>query len=210
MNAEIKQKIMKHKLVSIIRGIERDRLFPTVEALYSGGIRCIEITLNTPDALEMIDDLKQRYDTRLLIGAGTVLDQTSAINAFYAGADFVLSPILSFEVIEACHRYSKAVVPGIATPTEAIKAWEEGADILKIFPAAPLGADYIKNMLAPLDKMDIMAVGGITLDNIVSFSQAGAGSFGIGNSLADPTKIASGNYSSIEQQARSYLQILKQ
>ena len=181
-----------------------------MNALYNGGIRCVEITLNTPHSLEMIEELKNHYENDLLIGAGTVLDQASAYSAIYAGADFILSPVLSYDVIEMCHRYSKCVVPGIATPTEAVNAWKEGADIVKIFPAAYLGSSYIKNILSPLESLDMMAVGGVTLENLSSFLRAGASTLGIGGSLADPACIAQEDYQRIEQLAKNFIIASKQ
>ena len=170
----------------------------------------MEITLNTPHSLEMIEELKNHYENDLLIGAGTVLDQASAYSAIYAGADFILSPVLSYDVIEMCHRYSKCVVPGIATPTEAVNAWKEGADIVKIFPAASLGSSYIKNILSPLESLDMMAVGGVTLENLSSFLRAGARTLGIGGSLAVPALYDQEEYQRMEQLAKNFIIASKQ
>lgn len=208
MNATIKQQILTHKIVAIIRGIGEDMIIPTAEALYNGGIHCLEITLNTPHALRMIEQVKDCYADRLLIGAGTVLDGASTINAITAGADFILSPILSYDIIETCHRYSKTVVPGIATPTEAFHAWNAGADIVKIFPAASLGTSYIKNLKGPLNNIDIMAVGGINLGNISDFHLAGSHCFGIGSDLANTALIKNNDFDAITRLAKDYVNAL--
>lgn len=204
MNAQVKQTLMDRKLISIIRGISPEQILPVIAALIQGNIHCIEITLNTPGALQMIQKAKEHYGSQITIGAGTVLDKASAVSAIFAGADFLLSPLLDTEVIETCNAYSRASVPGVATPTEAFTAWKAGADIIKLFPAASLGSAYIKNLKGPLDNLDIMAVGGISLNNIREFYTAGASCFGIGSELINSHKIQNHNYSVITQAALQF------
>src|SRR5690554_4766635 len=126
MVAQILRILGEHKLVSIIRGVEEKDAIKTVEALYQGGIRAVEITMNTRGALRMIETVKAVYGDKMMIGAGTVLDTENAASAITAGADFILSPTLSTKVIETCNRYSKLAVPGVLTPTEILTAWEAG------------------------------------------------------------------------------------
>lgn len=210
MNAEIKQQILKYKIVSIVRGIQKDSLIPVMDALCRGGIRCVEITLNTPGALQMIQQAKEAYGSRMLVGAGTVMDKPSAVNAVFAGADFILSPVLDLEVIEVCHSYSRVAVPGIMTPTEAQTAWKAGADIIKLFPAASLGTDYVRNLLGPMSELDIMAVGGISADNLTAFLENGVRCFGIGGELVNKKLAAAHDFESITHRARTFVELVQQ
>lgn len=207
MNTHTKQELIEKKIIAIIRGITEEHLPAVIDALIVGGIHCIEITLNTPNALKMIQFAKESYGSKITVGAGTVLDKTSAVNAVNAGADFILSPLLDLEVIEVCHAYSKTAVPGVTTPTEAFTAWKAGADIVKLFPAASLGADYLKNLMGPLNNLDIMAVGGITSDNIKLFYEAGASCFGIGNELVNSRLAGNGDFQIITETARKLCSI---
>lgn len=208
MNAQIKQQILKHKIVSIVRGISKDSLVPVMDALCRGGIRCVEITLNTPGALQMIQQAKEVYGSRMLVGAGTVMDKPSAVNAVSAGADFLLSPVLEPEVIEVCHSYSKAAVPGIMTPTEAYHAWKEGADIIKLFPASSLHMDYVKNLLGPMNRLDIMAVGGVSQSNLRAFLDSGVCCFGIGSELVSRKLVKEKDYESIAKKAQTFMELV--
>lgn len=169
MVAELLRIISKYKLVAIVRGIEEKDVDKVVEALYQAGIRAVEIAMNTSGALRMIEAVKDKFGEKMLIGAGTVLDPESARNSIQAGADFILSPTLSLPVIEMCNRYSKLAVPGVLTPTEILTAWEAGAQLVKIFPARAFGPKYIRDIKGPLPQVEMMAVGGVSLENARDF-----------------------------------------
>lgn len=177
---------LDYKIVAILRGMPPKDIVPIANALYAGGIRILEITLNSTDALPLIEKLSGVFKDRMLIGAGTVLNTTDAANAITAGAAFLISPSLDVAVIKAAKNAGVVSIPGAFTPTEILNAHNYGADIVKVFPA--LDATYIKNILAPLHHIPVMPTGGIDAANIKSFADAGAVAFGIGSALVN-TKI---------------------
>ena len=149
-----------------------------------GGIRCLEITLNSPDALRVIGDLSARMGDRLLIGAGTVLDAGSAEAAIDAGARFIISPTLDIPTIQLTKERETVSIPGAFTATEILAAHRNGADIVKVFPAS-VGVSYFRDLRGPLPDIPLMPTGGITLDNIADYQKAGAVAFGIGSAVVD-------------------------
>lgn len=173
--------ILEHKVVAILRGLPYSEIIPVANALYDGGIRIIEVTLNSENALAAIEQLNQEFNNKMLVGAGTVLDVNDTNNAIDAGAAFIISPSLNKEVIKVTKDKNLISIPGAFTPTEIIAAYNFGADIINIFPC--LNADYVKNILAPLNHIKVMPTGGINADNINAFSAAGAVAFGVGSAL---------------------------
>ena len=179
--------ITVHKIVAILRGIQADDVLKIAGALCDGGVKIIEVTLNSPNALLAIEQLNSEYGNQLLVGAGTVLDISGAKAAMAAGAKFLISPNVDIAVIRAAKDAGILSIPGAFTPTEIITAHNNGADIVKVFPAPD--AAYIKNILAPLNYIKLMPTGGINLANIKSFKDAGATAFGIGSSLVNNQSI---------------------
>ena len=175
--------ILQHKIVAILRGMNPKDLVNIASALHEGGIKIIEVTLNSDEALSLIEKLSAAFQNRMLVGAGTVLTVKDARNAVAAGASFLISPTLDLEVIKAAKDNSVISIPGAYTPTEVFTAWKNGADIIKVFPAP--GPDYIKNILAPLNQIPIMPTGGIDTQNIAAYKNAGASAYGIGSSLVN-------------------------
>lgn len=196
-------------IVSIIRGIDEAYIDNTVKALYNGGIRNVEITFDTPGAVRMIENVKNLFGEKMLVGAGTVLDAETARTAILSGADFILSPSLSAGVIEMCSRYGKLAVPGVLTPTEIITAWELGAQLVKIFPAGAFGPTYIKDIKAPLKQIEIMAVGGINISNAAEFIRSGAMSVGVGSELVNRRIVYEGNYDLITKNSIQFVESIK-
>lgn len=180
-----------------------------MKALYDGGIRAIEITLDTPGALRMIEKVKIEYGKLMTVGAGTALDPETTRAAILAGADFVLSPTLSVAMIEMCNQYSKLAVPGVLTPTEILAAWKAGAQIVKIFPARAFGPDYIKDIKGPLNQVEVMPVGGVSLENASEFIKNGALALGIGSELVNRKWVQEGNFDKITQIAEAFLEKVK-
>lgn len=203
-------KLRETGVVSILRGIPAKNMAATVDALYRGGVQLVEVTFNTPEAADIIQCLAKSHADKLIVGAGTVLDSETARIAILAGAQFVLSPSFSADVLEMCARYSVLAVPGVMTPTEAVAAWSAGARVVKIFPAGVLGPQYIKQLLGPLDQLEVMAVGGVNEDNFAGFLQAGASSAGIGGELVSKAAVAAGDYEQIYEKAKSFTEIFKQ
>jgi 2-dehydro-3-deoxyphosphogluconate aldolase/(4S)-4-hydroxy-2-oxoglutarate aldolase len=177
--------ILKEKLVAILRGVPAADMNEVVQALFDGGIRVLEITLNSEDALNLIANIENRFRGRMLVGAGTVLDARAAESAAAAGAHFLISPGFDPDVVSFAKSSGLVAIPGAFTPTEILNAYRAGADIVKVFPVN--NAEYIKNVAAPLNHIPLMPTGGINTKNIVEFSNAGAVAFGIGSALAPKT-----------------------
>lgn len=175
--------ILQHKIVAILRGMNPKDVVNIAAALHEGGIKIIEVTLNSDEALPLIEILSSAFENRMLVGAGTVLTVMDARNAIAAGASFLISPALDLDVIKIAKDNSLISIPGAYTPTEVFTAWKNGADIVKIFPAP--GPDYIKNILAPLNQIPIMPTGRVDIRNIGAYKNAGASAYGIGSSLVN-------------------------
>jgi len=197
-------RILEHKIVAILRGMPAKNVLAIADALYAGGIRLLEITLNSAEALPLIAQLGDVFKGRMLIGAGTVLNKTDAANAIAAGAAFLISPSLDIEVIKAANNAGVVSIPGAFTPTEILIAHNHGADIVKIFPA--LDAAYTKNILAPFNHIRVMPTGGIDAANIKSFAATGAVAFGIGSALVNHASIINETYlAELSQKARQLI-----
>jgi len=195
--------IEKTKVISIIRGIESQDILEVTSCLYAGGIRCMEITMNTPGALTMITETRRNKD--ILVGAGTVLSVDAAKRAIDAGAQFVLSPCLDVEVIKYCLDRDVLPIPGIFTPTEMFLAHNSGAELLKVFPAGIVGPQYIKDLLGPFSGMRLLPVGGVSLENTTAFMKAGAFAVGVGSFLANPSLAKAKDFATIRQRAEQFI-----
>lgn len=202
---EVLNKIKELGICAIVRGVSADSLCKITDALIEGGVNAIEVTFNTPGASEMIEELVKKYSHQMLIGAGTVLDAETARIAILSGASFILSPSLNIDMIKLCSRYSVLPVPGISTPTEAVTAWENGAKIVKVFPAGVLGPSYIKQLKGPLSQIDMMAVGAVSIDNFADFIKAGACSAGIGGELVNKELVEEGKFKEITKRAKKFV-----
>jgi 2-dehydro-3-deoxyphosphogluconate aldolase/(4S)-4-hydroxy-2-oxoglutarate aldolase len=181
--------ILEHKIVAILRGMQSKDVLSIVTALSNGGVNVVEVTLNSDDALLAIENLTNTLGDKVLIGAGTVLNTADAKNAIAAGAKFLISPSLDIDVIKIARDAGVVSIPGAFTPTEILTAFNNGADIVKVFPT--LNPGYIKNILAPLNHIPVMPTGGINLNNIKEFNIPGVVAFGIGTSLVDSKAIMS-------------------
>lgn len=180
----ILSQILENKIVAIIRGARPEDVAEIALALYEGGIKCIEITLNSANALQVIENIAKKLEGRILVGAGTVMDAAAAGDAIAAGAKFIISPITDIETIHKTKDLGAVSIPGAFTPTEIFKAYSAGGDIVKVFPGSS-GPGFIKEMQGPLPFIPLMPTGGISLENLPEFKKAGAVAFGIGKSLVD-------------------------
>lgn len=196
------QLIDETKIIAIVRGVEEQHIEGVAGALLEGGVRVMEITLNTAGAPAMIASLQQKLGDQMYIGAGTVLDVEDAKKALDAGAAYIVTPNMEEEVIRYAADRGIPIYPGAMTPTEIVKAWKAGATAVKIFPGASLGLGYIKELQGPLSHIPMVAVGGVNEDNIAQFIQAGCCAVGIGGSLVNLKEIAAGNYSWIRDKAQ--------
>lgn len=194
--------------IAIIRMQSAEKLAHAAGALREGGITAIEITMTTPNALRLIEETATAFsdDEEVLIGVGSVLDGPTAQQAINAGATFVVSPILSAEMIETCHRYDVPAMPGAYTPTEVARAHELGADVVKIFPASTVGPDYFGALKGPMPHVKLMPTGGVSLENAGQWIEAGACAVGVGSALLDKEALANEDYETLTENAETLCQ----
>jgi 2-dehydro-3-deoxyphosphogluconate aldolase/(4S)-4-hydroxy-2-oxoglutarate aldolase len=178
------EQIYQHKIIAIIRGVSPADVLPVAEALYEGGIRLVEITFNSPSAMEVMEDLVKQMKDKMHVGMGTVMDAATAKEAIQKGAGFIISPVVDTDTIRSTKEAGAISIPGAYTPTEIVAAWKYGADIIKIFPASA-GASFIKDLRGPLPYIPLMPTGGVRLDNIKSYFDAGASAAGLGSALVN-------------------------
>ena len=197
-------------VVAIMRAHSSHQLIASADAIKAGGVRVIEVTMTTPGALGVIEEATQRYGDEVLFGAGSVLDTETARAAILAGAGFVVAPTLKVEMVELCNRYSIPVMPGIMTPTEALTAWEAGADMVKLFPASFGGPAMIKAIRAPLPQLEIVPVGGVDLDTAAEFIRMGAAALGVGSSLVNQKLLDAGDMDELERRAVAFIAAVKE
>lgn len=202
------QLIREGGIIAIMRANAADALVRAAEALRAGGVRVMEVTMTTPGALDVIGAATKQFEGAVLFGAGSVLDPETARLAILAGADFIVAPTLNLEVIRLCNRYSVPVMPGCFTPTEAVTAWEAGADMIKLFPADLGGPALVKALLAPLPQLEIVPVGGVDLSNAAAYMRAGATAVGVGSSLISQELLDSNDMPALTRRAAAFVEII--
>ncbi|WP_186576759.1 bifunctional 4-hydroxy-2-oxoglutarate aldolase/2-dehydro-3-deoxy-phosphogluconate aldolase [Aquibacillus kalidii] len=197
-------------VVAVIRKASVDNILPIAEALVNGGIKAIEITLESPGALEAINIASQKLGNKAVIGAGTVLDSETARVAIMNGAKFVFSPTINIETIKISKRYGVMCVAGALTPTEILTAFEHGSDIIKVFPASLVGPKYFKDLHGPLPQIPLMPTGGVDIENAGDYIQAGAVAVGVGSTLVSSTSDIDDDYlRQIEYKASEFIERIK-
>lgn len=211
MNTTILEAMKQYRITAILRGIDREHLEPVVEALYAGGIRLLEITFNQGSATRLEDTaaaiarVKEIYGDRLHVGAGTVMSVEEVAAAHRAGAEFILAPNVDEMVIRAAVDRGLCAIPGAMTPTEIAGAYNAGAQIIKLFPAGNLGLGYCKAVMAPLNHIPMIAVGGVDQHNLPSLLKAGFLGAGIGSNLTDRRLIQAGDYQGLKALAEEFM-----
>src|SRR5690606_1527045 len=206
MTSTVLSQILETRIVAIIRGAEPKHVMAIVAALREGGVTNVEVTLNSPNALAVIREVSEVMGDRMLVGAGTVLDAAEARSAIEAGAKFIISPTVDEDTIRYTKESGIVSIPGALTPTEILKAYRLGADIVKVFPAS-MGSAYIKDIRGPLPHIPLMPTGGIQLDNIQEYQKAGGVAFGIGTALVNSKKPLTDEYLlTIKDNARKFIQ----
>lgn len=179
----ILSQILDHKIIAIIRGANPQDILKIAKALYAGGIRMLEITMNSPKPLAAIEEVADNLGDKILIGAGTVLDPETARSAILCGAKFIISPTINVDTIKMTKRYGAVCIPGAYTATEILHAYSNGGDIIKVFPAT--SPAYLKAISGPLPQVPLLPTGGVNLESIKEFQKAGAVGFGLGSALVD-------------------------
>jgi 2-dehydro-3-deoxyphosphogluconate aldolase / (4S)-4-hydroxy-2-oxoglutarate aldolase len=196
--------ILEGGIIAIMRAKSSDQLIEAAEAVEAGGINVIEVTMTTPGALSVIEQAVSKFSSKVLFGAGSVLDAETARAAILAGAQFVVCPTFRPATIEMCKRYSIPVMPGAYTPTEILSAWEMGADVVKIFPASVGGPGLIKALKGPLPQIRMAAVGGVDLSNTAQFFKAGVDAVGIGGELVSQSLLDNKDFAAITERAAGF------
>ena len=201
---ETLSKITKTGLVAVVRASSVEDAERIAGACIEGGVTAIEMTFTVPRAHEVIAGLASRVsEERLLIGAGTVLDEETARIAILAGAQFIVSPALSARTARLCRRYQIPYMPGAGTAAEVLQALEEGADMVKVFPGEVLGPAFVKAILGPMPYAPLMPTGGVAVDNAADWIRAGCVALGAGSNLTAGAK--TGDYGRITETARRFL-----
>ncbi|HJV44885.1 MAG TPA: bifunctional 4-hydroxy-2-oxoglutarate aldolase/2-dehydro-3-deoxy-phosphogluconate aldolase [Bacillota bacterium] len=203
-------RLVENGVIAVIRRVPLESAIQVAQSLIEGGVNALEITVDHPSAYEAIQRVSTQFGDRAIIGAGTVLDSESAKLAIQSGAEFVFSPSLHPDVIRTALRYGKIAVPGVMTPTEMIQALELGADLVKLFPASGLGVKFIKDIRGPFPHVPIIPTGGVNLENVASFIEAGVAAVGIGGNLVNLQAINKGDFASITATAKQYVQSIKE
>jgi len=194
-------KILDAGVMAIVRCKNTNEIMKIVDALKSGGINIIEVSMITEGALEGIKEVSEKVGKDVIIGVGTVLDPETAKSAILAGAEVVVTPTFNPEVIKLVKQYGKIIISGAFTPTEILNAWEQGADIVKVFPAEPSGPEYIKAILGPFPQIRLMPVGGVEIKNVQDYIKHGACIVGVGSSLVNSKKIKEKRWGEITEMA---------
>lgn len=208
--SDIIRQIESTGVIAIIRASSSEELIDVVNALCEGGLTCIEVTMTTPNALEVIRKARRVVGDSAAIGVGTVLDAETARSAFLAGAQFVVTPIVDLPTIDLCKRSEVPVIPGAFTPTEIVRAHQARADMVKVFPTGSVGHKYISELKGPLPHIKFIPTGGINLDTAADFIRAGAAALGVGSSLISKEAIKNKDFASIKATAAEFLKRVRQ
>ncbi len=210
MSETTQQIIERVGLIPVLRAKNPKQAHAVVEAMIAGGVTVVEVTMTVPNAIELLRELKNEYGPKgLLLGSGTVTTASEAQATIDAGAEFVVSPSLHPDVINATKDNGKLSIPGALTPSEIITAWRAGADYVKVFPCSAVGgSSYLKSLLAPFPFLKLIPTGGVTLETAADFIHAGARALGVGSDLVNLAAIDAGHPETITDTARAYLKVL--
>lgn len=198
---QIVEKIIDNTAVAVVRLADPEKFLRVAEAVYKGGVVSIEITMTIPNALSVLEKAVKEFGGQMLFGVGSVLSAGIVRSAIDSGAQYVVSPVFKPEIIHAAHSGDIPAMPGAFTPTEILTASEEGADIVKVFPADVLGMAFFKGVKAPMPHLRLMPTGGVTLLNAGEWLKAGACAVGVGTALLDTKAINEGNYNLLTKNA---------
>ena len=208
---QVRQRILAVKIVPVVRASSPEQALGAADAVRAGGIPIVEVTMTVPGAIEVIAGLSRLMGSDVLIGAGTVLDASTAQKCLDAGAQFLVSPGFDPETVALARRLDVLIMPGALTPTEVITAWKAGADFVKIFPCGNVGGPaYIKSLKAALPQIPMIPTGGVNLETAAAFLRAGASALGIGGELISKAALDSGNFAAITESAKQFIALVNQ
>ena len=205
------KEVLNHKIISIVRGMDKEKTVKIARALYEGGVRFIEVTFNQKDpekfyeTVESIRAIREEMGDKMFVGAGTVTSVELVDMAAQAGALYIISPDMDEDVIRRTRELGLVSMPGAYTATEAKKAHNAGADFIKLFPCIGDAPAYVKALCAPFNHIRFLAVGGVHSDNAADFIKAGAVGVGVGSSLMNKAWVDAGEYEKITEEAKKMI-----
>ena len=209
MKLKVLGKIVDSGLVAVVRAESSEQAARIVDACAQGGVTAVEITFTVPCAANVIADLSRRFTgDQIIVGAGTVLDPETARAAILSGAQFVVSPCLNLDTARLCNRYQVPYMPGAGSVKEVVEAMECGADIVKVFPGETLGPTFVKAVRGPLPYASLMPTGGVSVENVGEWIQAGCVAVGVGGNLTAGAK--KGDFQSITELSRQFITRIRQ
>ena len=203
----IRDALQAMRVIPVLRLPARAAAALAIDCLIEAGYRTVEVTLTTPDALELLAELRTRVAQEFLIGAGTVLDLDSAQSCLDAGADYLVSPCLVPGMAELANLRGRAALTGAFTPSEVIAAWRDGAQIVKVFPAGSGGPSHLAALHAVYPEIPLCPTGGVNSANMLDYFAVGACAVGIGNNVIDQTALAAGDRAQVVRHARSFIEL---
>lgn len=195
------EELLERQVTVVLRTAAQEKIEDVASALFQGGLSSFEVTFESPLAAQSIKKLKA-LGRDWLVGAGTVLDLENAKTAIEAGADFIFCPHLDLELLHFAKERDTLLIPGILTPSELVLALQNGASLVKIFPASLLGPGYLKALRGPFPGLKCIPTGGLSSDNVLAFMKAGAAGVGMGGSLVDSDMIRENNWEALTLEAK--------
>ena len=204
MRPDSVERIAETGVIAILRGVSVEDAPDVAAAVTEGGVAALEITADTPNVTAAIEAVADRVDAA--VGVGTVLDAETARAAQLAGAEFVVTPTVNRAVIRTANRYGTPIAAGAYTPTEALDAFEAGADFVKVFPAKTGGPAHVAALGGPLSQIPLVPTGGVSADNAGAYVEAGAAAVGVGSAIVDHDAVGAGEYDRIAADARAVVE----
>jgi 2-dehydro-3-deoxyphosphogluconate aldolase/(4S)-4-hydroxy-2-oxoglutarate aldolase len=192
-------------VIGILRGVDASLFRDVMDTLFASGLQAIEITMNTEHALQTVSSIRSDVPAGKLLGMGTVRNMEEAKKAVEAGTMFIVTPNTDARVIEFARSQSVPVISGAFTPTEVYTAWSAGADMIKVFPCGQLGPHYIRELRGPYKQIPLVAVGGVTIDNVREYFAAGARAVGASTSLFGQKALSEGNLDEVAQNVKKFI-----
>lgn len=207
--SEIIQRLVDPGIIAIIRADSSEQLVEAAAALLEGGVSAMEVTMTTPNALEVVAAVTHKFGNAILMGVGSVIDPKTVYAAVAAGAEFIVTPVTKPQVIAAANDLAKPIASGAFTPTECLLAHESGTDFVKLFPAEVGGPAYIKSILAPLPMLRIVPTGGVTPETAAAFFKAGSTALGAGSSLVSKEILQKRDWVELTKRARAFVEAVR-
>lgn len=207
---QVVERITAGGILAIVRLPAATDLLPTSEALRDAGIVAIEFALTTPGVMQAIETARSKLGSGVLLGAGTVLTPGAARESIRAGAQFLAAPNLNPEIMKIVRDAGVPVIPGAFTSTEIVQAWDQGASLVTVFPAGPVGPRYIQDLRGELPHIPLVPRGGVSLENVGAFIQAGAVAVGVGGEMVSRDLLTRRAFREISLRAREFCEAIRQ